>query len=864
MTSRKPGFSENRALWPQAVDEMLATAHTMRMRLLLTGSLVASLASQIAPAAYAQTVSDRYLSRVTAQENGACATVNIDFNVPIRYTSHFPESRGRELRIGVQPLNFNRSSLSTALAAESVRPPVSAVAGIQRITYDVSDPAGPTLVIQFDHDADWQVEANQLVTRLVVTVSSGAGCKPATASASANAILSVTQTIPDKLDPTGNYAINLSSNRGRTVDGKAIKQVPAFRDYAAYAYTAEENGAEWARLRLGMFQSRADAERVLSAIQGDYPDAWIARIDRAERETVYQAWLAARGETVPPSGPLPANPEAEALLKQLRDTLAAADNSGAIRLAERILGMSENAATPEAQELLGLARERNGQLAHAKAEYETFLQRYPNHEAAPRVRQRLSALLGEEQAPPPKQAGKDKIGGRKEAGDIRGEASGSLSVLYQRDESGFIFENVPTVGGPEVNPDPIEENRVNLNEVLYGADINLSLGNDRVEGVFRFSGIYRDDLRAGLPRDEGAVSTLYFDVSDREWNTSLRIGRQTRNTGGVFGRFDGGLLSFQANDSIKLNLVGGFPVQSSRDLEIKSDRVFYGGSVDLSVVPDALDTTFYYIDQTYGDLVDRRSAGFEFRYFDPHRSAYGVYDYDVHFGQVNLALLNASTQLDDDSSISLAIDYRRSPLLSTQNATIGQAVLNPNDLLGTYTEDEIYKFAQDRSAYARSASLSYSRTLMKNLQFNADVIATNVSGTKGSGGVDAQPGTGTEYYYSGQLVASDVFAEGAIFIAGLRYADLQLIDQYTVQLNGRYPITQDLRLNTKLRLDQRQRKDGTSDEVSARGSFALTYNLGRMTHFDFEVGGQYSDNSNPLVDTKERGLFGSFGIRQDF
>lgn len=452
----------------------------------------------------------------------------------------------------------------------------------------------------------------------------------------------------------------------------------------------------------------------------------------------------------------------------------------------------------------------------------------------------------------------------KSVGDVRGEVSGSLSALYQRDESGFLFENVPVVGGPEVNPDPIEENRTNLNEILWGADLNLSLGNDRVEGLFRLSGIYRDDFRIGAQRDEGAISTLYFDVSDREWNTSLRFGRQTRNTGGVFGRFDGGLVSFQPADGLKFNVVSGFPVQSSRDLEVNTDRVFYGTSVDLALAPDALDTTVYFISQTYGDLVDRQAAGLEFRYFDKRASAYGIYDYDVHYQQTNLALLSASLQFDDASSFTVSVDYRRSPLLTTQNAIFGQGVLDPNDLLATYAEDEIYQLAQDRSAHARSASVSYSRALMKNLQFNADIVATNVSGTKTSGGVDAQPGTGTEYYYSGQLVASDVFTEGAIFIAGLRYADLQLNDQYTLQLNGRYPLSRDLRFNTKLRLDQRTRKDGSSDEVSARGSVALTYNWGRATHFDIEVGGQYTDNSNALVTTQERGLFGSMGIRQDF
>ena len=77
-------------------------------------------------------------------------------------------------------------------------------------------------------------------------------------------------------------------------------------------------------------------------------------------------------------------------------------------------------------------------------------------------------------------------------------------------------------------------------------------------------------------------------------------------------------------------------------------------------------------------------------------------------------------------------------------------------------------------------------------------------------------------------------------------------------------MTRDLRFSTKLRLDQRTRKDGAGEEVSARGSIALTYNWDRTTHFDFELGGQYADNTSIMVTTQERGIFGSIGIRQDF
>ena len=124
------------------------------------------------------------------------------------------------------------------------------------------------------------------------------------------------------------------------------------------------------------------------------------------------------------------------------------------------------------------------------------------------------------------------------------------------------------------------------------------------------------------------------------------------------------------------------------------------------MIADALDTTVYYVDQTYGDLVDRKAVGGEFRYFNPLFTAYGVYDYDLHFGQTNLALLNGSLRFEDESSISVAVDYRRSPMLTTLNAIIGQGVENPNDLLATYPEEEIYELAQDRTAYSRSASVS--------------------------------------------------------------------------------------------------------------------------------------------------------------
>lgn len=823
----------------------------------------------------AQIVQDRFLSRVQASDQGSCSVITVEFNVPVQYQSHFPETGGRDLRIAVQPLNYLRLRGSRETGSESVRPPSSKIAGIQQVTYDIGDTAGPTLTLQFDHDVNWTVEADNDVSRIVIHVANAgsAGCledgSAATAAGSAalaDAVLSVTHILPDAVDPNGNYSINLASTRGKKLDPSAVKPVDDFRNHVGYAYVAEENGATWSRLRLGTFATRTDAEAVIAQVLPTYPDAWIVRIDRKERDFVYRAWAAAKGVSVDggvgttPTAPI--DPVAEAALEEARAKFAEGDFPETVRLAGIVLGMPESAASPAAQELLGLAREKAGQLAHAKAEYETFLQRYPNDPAAERVRQRLSVLVTGEESP--SGFADTGEGGEGSKSSLRADATGSLSVLYQRDESGYRYQDTPTVGGSEVNPDPVETNQVNLNEVLYGVDLNLSLGTDRNEALFRFSGLYRDDLNTVDPRDETSISSLYLDISDRQWNSSLRLGRQSRNTGGVFGRFDGAYAGAQVTDRLKINGVAGFPVQSSRDIKVNSDRVFAGASIDYAVVPDALDATAYYLNQTYGDLQDREAAGLEFRYFQGDRTAYGIVDYDVSYAQMNLVLLNATQKFKDESSVTVALDYRRSPFLTTQNAIFGQLVSDPNDLLGTYTEDEIYQLAEDRTAYSRSAFVSYARPLSKHVQLNLDVVASNVSGTKASGGVEAQQATGTEVYYSAQLVGSDLFKLGAIAIFGLRYAELDASTQMSYQFNGRYPLTRDVRLSPRLRIDDRKSADGTSSRTSGRGSLAATWTPIRMLQFEAELGGVFSDGQNTFGTNQERGYFLSLGIRKDF
>src|SRR5258707_13752444 len=65
----------------------------------------------------------------------------------------------------------------------------------------------------------------------------------------------------------------------------------------------------------------------------------------------------------------------------------------AIQLFRKVIGYPENQYSAEAQELLGLSLQRNGQLKEAQAVYDDYVRRYPSGEASERVKQRLAGIV---------------------------------------------------------------------------------------------------------------------------------------------------------------------------------------------------------------------------------------------------------------------------------------------------------------------------------------------------------------------------------------------------------------------------------------------------------------------------------------
>jgi hypothetical protein len=860
---------------------------------LLTASTALTL--PLAPA-HAQAVRDRVLSDVSVQTIGSCSVLTINLNVRVQVLSSFPQTSGRELHIRIKPLDdlSGTASNSTGVdgtsgrqAREALRPP-EGVKSLRAIDYERENAAGPLLSLYFKDNVQFNVISGKSQNAIMITIAergSIASCEedaPATlpvpgGDAPESAASEPGVVRPPMAIPSGLFVVNLASQPKQVAELTAAQQ-GKLGSAIVYESRFEREGQTWFRLRAGFYDTRDEAEAVRTKLLKDFPQAWVIKVSAQERE---QGVLTRRLDvsTAPVTGtaavtgaPMTAD-ESAAATKALSDAetaLKAGENDRAIQLLTKVLSYPEHENTARALELLGLTRERKGQAAHATAEYEEYVRRYPGTEGAERVRQRLAALKSPTDNLPPELRGVTEKDGKELAANAwRWGVRGSFSQFYFRDQSTTKF-----VDANPIDPRAEVDNSVNLNQLLSTADVTVTGGNDRNMLSMRAAGSFTKNFRAG-GRDIKTLSALYLDYQASELGLSTRLGRQTKNSAGVLGRFDGALFGWQAKPRIRLNAVAGVPVLSSRQTRILKDRLFYGTSVDYGARNDKFQGSLYWFDQRSRGLVDRRSIGTELRYVDKQFNAYSMIDYDVHYNTLNLALFTLNYSFKDQSSLSVTADYRKSPLLTTNNALMGQAdpisfapIIDLRDLRGKYSDNFIYQLAQDRTLVAKSLTVSYSRPLTKSLQSNLDVTITKTGGTPASGGVDAQPRTGTEYFYGAQLIGSGLLMANDIYIFSLRHARTQRALSYTADVNARIPLSTKFRLSPRLRYGMRDDRFTKGTYRQLQPTLRLNYYPFRQSEVELEIGGNFTRQKSFIGTTSnrttEKGLLINLGYRLDF
>jgi hypothetical protein len=672
-------------------------------------------------------------------------------------------------------------------------------------------------------------------------------------------------------DAGNEFVVNLASGTKPFADS-AINAVQAAPGTRAYVAPFEKDGKTWYRLRIGFFADAASAQAARDALRGTYPQAWVARATEAERqgaaaEGAGVAAAAEAAEGVPPQQAESAGPPAVAIaapassseaIEQARQALIDKDYDTAIGLLTREL---EDPNTPyrlEALELSGVARERKDQLALAKADYERYLELNPKGEGADRVKQRLDALVTADENLREKLrlSKQEKIGGGETQAQAAPETEvfGGIAQIYRR-ENQFI---------EDLGTDPVQSSLEN------DLDLNVRRRGEKADLQARFSGGYLYDFLHNGPDPETRISTMFFDAQDKERKYQARIGRQSSTTGGVLGRFDGGLLGARLTDWARLNFVSGCPVESSVNRAIHCEKAFYGVNADIGTFWEALSFNVYGIEQQFDSTIDRRAVGAEMRYFKPNYSLFTLLDYDVSYGELNTFLMLGNYIFENQATVNFIVDHRTSPILTTTNALQAQLVDSLGALDEFYSDDQIRNLAEDRTAISDAVTVGGSYPLGDRFLINGDMTLTSISGTEASIGLNGAPDvastsrTGIEKIYGLQLIGSNLFKNGDTSIAGVRFSDLEDSDTASFLFNVRYPVTDLLRISPLLQFSHTSSDDETEDWTVQPG-LQMNYRVKERMQLEFETGAEWSLLGNPGADSTEfHDYFASLGYRYDF
>lgn len=788
---------------------------------------------------------------IVVDTESSATTIRIVFAAPIRYQSHTPAKRGSELRVLVRALSPNDFDPDALFGRETRGWDRDEPHPLRSLSYEGSRTTGSQLTLEFKLAVDFTVRSTPDLRTLVITLPKAAAATPPPSSVRQPGALLPAQPpsavpAPAKREPAvvrrAANVVYLASAMTRFDLNKVVRQ-PEFEGRELFVTQAEVRGREWFRLTLGYFETRREAQAAQQRLKDRYPGAWMGTEQ-----------VATSIEPVPPRTVRPSAPAGDRLTTMMlagRQAMTTGEYANAVQIFTAILESPHSEYTQESQELLGLARERNGQLAHAKAEYEEYLRRYPDGADAERVRQRLAGVLT---ARPSEREIAATTGEPTPRPERKRPAVwdwfGSLSQQYFRDET--------------TSAEDAAQERINISTLTTWLNLTGRRRGPDYDFRTQINLQHDHDLEAQVDPDEYSFSDLYAEVTHKNSRASARFGRQRHNGSGTLGRFDGLLFSYPTSDTVTVNTVLGHPVDLNDKSSIQSDTSFIG--VSANITPSGSDWNYntFLIQQERDGLLDRQAVGGEVRYFSPEKSLFTLIDYDMSYSELNIFLMQGNWNVSDRTSLYATLDYRFSPVLTTSNALLSQTVTSLDALEATFSEDEIRQLALDRSARTSTVSLGGSHRMREDLQISADLTATKTDATPASGGVAATEATDTELYYTLQFIANDFWTAGDTAIFGIRYGDTTTADILTFNIDARRPLPGQWRLNPRFLLDYRDQRNTATTTMRVKPSLRAEYRGWRDIELEFEAGFDLlrEDDGNATSDTA--GYFLSMGYRWDF
>ena len=257
----------------------------------------------------------------------------------------------------------------------------------------------------------------------------------------------------------------------------------------------------------------------------------------------------------------------------------------------------------------------------------------------------------------------------------------------------------------------------------------------------------------------------------------------------------------------------------------------------------------YLLHQEVSDLTDRQAIGTEFEYRRGRGYFLGIVDYDLFYDDLNNVMVNGSYPYSDKLDLNLSYNFRNTPLLTTSNALVGQALTSIEELKALFSDEEIYQLAEDRTSKGHNLNIGSNYQIDDRRQLYLSFSYDSIEETIASAGVAANPATDYLHF------AADYSVRGYFNIDdytsfGFSLSDTTSTSVVSFRARTNIPGSGNLRYDPRLRLDYRQDNDSDAAQWILNPSFKLTYRSSRKLSFEATLGLEYSDSELPEIENQ--------------
>jgi len=818
----------------------------------------------VAPAAaHAQLIDD-----VDFRREGADAVLQVRFVAPVQYRRALVARSGDSVQV-IYDL-VNRRENTNPVPSE--RRVAGAGAMPDFIVTDGSparDTVNRTLTIRLSKPVAFRVRAGKGDRMIELVLPDLATAIPATVQG---------RTGPAA--PTSGYQIALQQSDAPNLQLDA--PIPAaLQRYQVFTAPRQVDGRTVHEVSIGFFETLVEAEAARQQLLRRFPNATLVALAPPPAATATPPPTPAPAPAAAADSPAGATPapasaadvatQAAALLAAAKAADAAQDSTTALDKLNLLLNLPSNPSTREAQALAGDIRARTGDSTRARAEYETFLQLYPSGPDADRVRAALARLPAAAPASvaPPK-ASPTVEPASTLAGSVGAFYYGGAPKVRTQE-----FQDSPISGLPELTGD----------NTLSGTDQSLLLSNVDLNWRYRDADtdmrfVFRDAYSADLKfseKSKNRMSALYFEHRSLSAGTSVRLGRQSPTGGGILNRYDGVQAAYTVAPKWRINAAAGIPTEKLLD----SKRSFYGVWVDADALTPQISGSLYYNKQLIDSETDRSAIGTEMRFFSGGVSANGILDYDEAIRGVNIASLQGTWQMEDNSVVNVLLDRRKTPLLALGNALFFQDPTQPlstrlRDLLAGSTLDGLRQRVRSTTSNTIQGLVGATAPFNANWQVGADIRLTDVGEIQPVADIlPSGQGRNRSTAIGGQLIGTNLYSSrdthviSASWQRGTSY-NLTGTGPGTLRYSGKLisynnssQVTEALLLEPSLRFYLQNDSGGVKLTRWSPG-LRVTYRVLEQVAIESELSGEYGKSSGPNRNETANRLFYYLGARYDF